>query len=97
MGESANPLPEDLESCHALIGRLRAELEEARRALAESQRRELEDRFGKGTTAQSLLAYGQAMSRAMSGISPGVIEAELAAEDAMRVRRTKSPKPSKKK
>lgn len=98
MREPAKPLPDDLESCHALIGRLQAELEEARRALTESRRRELEDRYGKGATARSLLTYEQAMTRAMSEVSPGVVEAELAAEDAMRrVHRTKRPRRSKNK
>ena len=85
-------LPADLESCHALIRRLRDELAETKRKLSlhvESERREYEARYGKGTTPQSLLAFGQliaSMERSHSEEDRRAIEAELAAEDAMRKR-----------
>jgi hypothetical protein len=85
-------LPRDVESCHALIRRLHDELQEARRRLsvhAENERRRYEALYGKGATPQSLLAFGQAiasMARSRSEEAPGVVEAELAAEDAMRRR-----------
>ena len=58
----ADPLPADVASCHALINRLAAELEETRRKLAayvDSERREMEYRYGKGVTAADVLAFGQ--------------------------------------
>jgi len=98
MGEPAKPLPDDLESCHALIGRLQAELEEARGALAAhaaNERRELEHRYGKAVTSRSLHAFAQIIGRPPEEERRRVIEAELAAEDALR--RAKSSKPGKKK
>jgi hypothetical protein len=98
MDEPAKPLPDNLESCHALIGRLQAELEEARGALAAhaaNERRELDHRYGKGVTSQSLHAFAQIIGRPPGEEQRRVIEAELAAEDA--VRRAKSSKRGKKK
>lgn len=66
-------LPGDVESCHALIERLRRELAETRRKLAvyvENERREYEARYGHGVTPQSLLAFGQAMKRAQVQARP---------------------------
>jgi hypothetical protein len=82
-------LPADIESCHALIRRLEDELQETRRKLSvhvENQRREHEARYGKGTSPQSLLAFGEmiaSMERSMSEDDRRAIEAERAAEDAM--------------
>ncbi|MGD0768090.1 MAG: hypothetical protein ABSB42_07835 [Tepidisphaeraceae bacterium] len=65
-------LPTDIESCHALTRRLRDELRETRRKLAihvENERREYEAHYGKRTSPQSLLAFGEmiaSMDRSMS-------------------------------
>jgi hypothetical protein len=59
-GES--PLPTDVASCHALIRQLARELDHTRCKLAvyvENERRLMEWRYGKGATAQTLLAFGQ--------------------------------------
>jgi hypothetical protein len=80
-------LPTDIESCHALICKLRGELEETRRKLSvyvENERREYEWRYGKGVTPQSLLAFGEMIARKSSQIDPKMIEGELAADDEMR-------------
>ena len=85
-------LPDDLQACHAMIERLRGELVECRRKLAvheEKDRVEMEHRYGKGVTAQGLLELGRAMNAPLSDAQREVIEAELAAEDAMRRRRSK--------
>lgn len=85
-------LPDDLQSCHALIRRLETELAEARRKLAvhvENERREYEARYGKGVKPASLLAFGEMIERMSGRVDPKVIESELAAEDAMRARRKK--------
>jgi hypothetical protein len=85
-------LPTDVESCHALIRRLRDELQETKSKLSvyvENERREYEARYGNGVTPQSLLAFGEmiaSMDRSRSEEDRRVIEAELAAEDAMRRR-----------
>jgi hypothetical protein len=84
-------LPADLDSAHALIRQLRAELEEARRRLAEQERREFESRYGKGVTPQSLLGMGESFTKAMDSIDPAVIQGMLEAEDAGR-RRTRRRK-----
>jgi hypothetical protein len=89
-------LPEDVESCHALIRRLRDELQETRRKLSvhvENERRRYESLYGTGTTPQSLLAFGELIAsreRSTSESDRRAIEAEaealpsaLAAEDAM--------------
>jgi hypothetical protein len=50
---SETDLPEDIESCHTLIRRLRDELQETRRKLSvhvENERRQYEARYGKGAT-----------------------------------------------
>jgi hypothetical protein len=49
----------------------------------EKTRRLLEQMYGKGTTPQSLLSFGQAMSRPLSRSQKKAIKAELACEDAM--------------
>jgi hypothetical protein len=77
----------DLAACHHVIERLRGELADVRRRLAvheENQRRELERRYGKGTTAADLLSFGQPMARPPSKSRRAAIKAELAAEDAQR-------------
>jgi hypothetical protein len=84
-------LPEDPQACHAMIGRLRRELAECRRKLAvyaENERVEIERRYGKGATAQGLVEPGRAMSAPLADAQRETIEAELAAEDAMRRRRS---------
>jgi len=93
MGEM--DLPEDVESCHALIRRLRDELQETQRKLAvhvEKERREYEARYGKGVTPASLLAFGEMIERMSSQVDPKVIEAELAADDAIRSRSRRKKK-----
>jgi hypothetical protein len=82
-------LPNDLHACHAMIKQLRGELAECQRKLAvhvENERLEMERRYGKGVTAQGLLEAGRAMSAPLTDARREVIEAELAAEDAMRRR-----------
>lgn len=49
----------------------------------EKTRRLLEQMYGNGTTPQSLLSFGPAMSRPLSRSQKKTIQAELAAEDAM--------------
>ncbi|HLJ97459.1 MAG TPA: hypothetical protein VKU02_30145 [Gemmataceae bacterium] len=59
------PLPDDLQTCHELILRLREELAEVRRRLEEheaARRREFERMYGKGVTPQSLLDFGLLMA-----------------------------------
>lgn len=88
----ADPLPSDVESCHALIHQLILELAETRRKLSiheQNERSRMEHQYGKGMTAQKLLAFGQKMNRPISDEDREAIEAELAAEDAMRRRRRK--------
>ena len=84
------PLPQDLDACHAMIRRLRAELIGTRRQLAvheENQRRQFEHLYGKGFSFKSVLGFGQAMAKAMEKVDEQAIADELAAEDAMRRRR----------
>jgi hypothetical protein len=86
--------PNDLQSCHAMIEQLRGELAECQRKLAvhvENERLEMERRYGKGVTAQGLVELGRAMNVPPTDARREVIEAELAAEDAMR-RRSKHRK-----
>jgi hypothetical protein len=86
-------LPTDLESAHAMIRRLCAELEETRRKLSvyvEHERREFEARYGKGVTPQSLLGASESFARAMESIDHAVIQGMIEAEDAgRRTRRRK--------
>jgi hypothetical protein len=65
----ADPLPSDVESCHALIHQLILELAETRRKLSiheQNERSRMEHQYGKGMTAQKLLAFGQKMNRPIS-------------------------------
>jgi len=82
-------LPDDLHACHAMIKQLRVELAECQGRLAvhvENERVEMERRYGKGVTAQGLLELGRAMSAPLTDARREAIEAELAAQDAMRRR-----------
>jgi hypothetical protein len=87
-----DPLPDDIDSCHALIHQLRLELAQTQHKLGVHEQNEqssMEYLYGKGVTADKLLAFGQRMNRAISDEDRKAIEAELAAEDAMRGRRRK--------
>jgi len=84
-------LPQDLQACHAMIERLRRELFECQRKLAihvENQRLEMERRYGKGVTSEGLLGFGLAMNQPLTDAQREAVESELAAEDAMRRRRS---------
>ena len=87
-----DPLPADVAACHALIQQLQMELLETRRKLSiheENERVRMEHLYGKGATAEKLLRFGERLNRPISDEDRQAIEAELAAEDAMRTRRRK--------
>jgi len=85
MSESNDSLPDDLPGCHSMIRMLQLRVKTLRGIVV--------GLMGYDPTEPSAMEFARSFSEAMQRVDPAVIEAELAAEDAMR----RQKKPRKKK
>jgi hypothetical protein len=81
MSESSEPLPEDVGACQSMI-------REQQRRIA-TLRRLVVGLMGYDPTESTALEFVRSFAEASQQVDPAVVEAELAAEDAMRTRRRK--------